>query len=52
MARGRNGELHHAARNKIIILDSCHSGIAGDRATTQGVSENQTRDDSSHSVNG
>jgi hypothetical protein len=27
------------ARNKIIILDSCHSGIVGDRPTTQGVSE-------------
>src|ERR1700685_65035 len=27
------------ARNKVIILDSCHSGIAGDRPTTQGVSE-------------
>lgn len=27
------------ARNKVIILDSCHSGIAGDKSTTQGVSE-------------
>jgi hypothetical protein len=27
------------ARNKIIILDSCHSGIAGDRPTSQGISE-------------
>src|ERR1017187_9035528 len=27
------------ARNKVIILDSCHSGIAGDRPTTQGVAE-------------
>jgi Caspase domain len=27
------------ARDKIIILDSCHSGIAGDRPTTQGVAE-------------
>jgi Caspase domain len=27
------------ARNKIIILDSCHSGIAGERATTQGTAE-------------
>lgn len=28
-----------AARNKIIILDSCHSGIAGDRAEVQGFAE-------------
>lgn len=27
------------ARNKIIILDSCHSGIAGDRPMAQGVAE-------------
>jgi hypothetical protein len=27
------------ARNKVMILDSCHSGIAGDRPTSQGVSE-------------
>lgn len=27
------------ARNKIIILDSCHSGIAGDRSTTKEVAE-------------
>jgi hypothetical protein len=27
------------ARNKIIILDSCHSGIAGDKPTTLGVTE-------------
>jgi len=27
------------ARNKIIILDSCHSGIAGDKPTTPGVTE-------------
>lgn len=27
------------ARNKIIILDSCHSGIAGDRPVAQGVAE-------------
>jgi hypothetical protein len=27
------------ARNKVIILDSCHSGIAGDRPTAQGVAE-------------
>lgn len=27
------------ARNKVIILDSCHSGIAGDRPTSQGVAE-------------
>lgn len=27
------------AKNKVIILDSCHSGIAGDRPQTQGVAE-------------
>lgn len=27
------------ARNKVIILDSCHSGIAGDRPVAQGVAE-------------
>jgi hypothetical protein len=27
------------ARNKVIILDSCHSGIAGDRPTAQGFAE-------------
>jgi hypothetical protein len=27
------------ARNKVIILDSCHSGIAGDRPTTKGIAE-------------
>jgi Caspase domain len=27
------------AKNKIIILDSCHSGITGDRPAAQGVSE-------------
>ena len=27
------------ARNKVIILDSCHSGIAGDRPTAQGIAE-------------
>jgi hypothetical protein len=27
------------ARNKVIILDSCHGGIAGDRPTGQGVAE-------------
>jgi hypothetical protein len=27
------------ARNKVIILDSCHSGIAGDRPMAQGVAE-------------
>jgi hypothetical protein len=27
------------ARNKVIILDSCHSGFAGDRATTKGLAE-------------
>src|ERR1017187_8782137 len=27
------------ARNKVIILDSCHSGIAGDRPMTQGIAE-------------
>jgi hypothetical protein len=27
------------ARNKVIILDSCHSGIAGDRPQAQGVAE-------------
>ncbi len=27
------------ARNKIIVLDSCHSGIAGDRPGFQGVAE-------------
>ncbi len=27
------------ARNKIIILDSCHSGIAGDRPVAQGFAE-------------
>jgi len=27
------------ARNKVIILDSCHSGIAGDRPATQGLAE-------------
>lgn len=27
------------ARNKVIILDSCHSGIAGDRPAAQGVAE-------------
>jgi uncharacterized caspase-like protein len=28
-----------SARNKVIILDSCHSGIAGNRPTVQGVAE-------------
>lgn len=27
------------ARNKLVILDSCHSGIAGERAVTPGTSE-------------
>jgi hypothetical protein len=27
------------ARNKVIILDSCHSGIAGDRPATQGLAD-------------
>jgi hypothetical protein len=27
------------ARNKVIILDSCHSGIAGDRPTGPGIAE-------------
>jgi hypothetical protein len=27
------------ARNKVIILDSCHGGIAGDRPTAQGIAE-------------
>jgi hypothetical protein len=27
------------AKNKVIILDSCHSGIAGDRPEAQGVAE-------------
>jgi hypothetical protein len=27
------------AKNKVIILDSCHSGIAGDRPAAQGVAE-------------
>ena len=27
------------ARNKVIILDSCHSGIAGDRPTARGIAE-------------
>ena len=27
------------AKNKVIILDSCHSGIAGDRATAKGIAE-------------
>jgi hypothetical protein len=27
------------ARNKVIILDSCHSGVAGDRPTAQGTAE-------------
>jgi Caspase domain len=27
------------ARNKVIILDSCHSGIAGDRPMAQGIAE-------------
>jgi hypothetical protein len=27
------------AKNKVIILDSCHSGIAGNRPTAQGVAE-------------
>ena len=27
------------AKNKIIILDSCHGGIVGDRATTPGLAE-------------
>jgi hypothetical protein len=27
------------ARNKVIILDSCHSGIAGDRPVAQGIAE-------------
>jgi len=28
-----------SARNKVIILDSCHSGIAGDRPTAKGFAE-------------
>src|SRR5450755_522877 len=28
-----------SAKNKVIILDSCHSGIAGDRPVSQGVAE-------------
>jgi hypothetical protein len=28
-----------SARNKVIILDSCHGGIAGDRPTAQGIAE-------------
>lgn len=27
------------ARNKVIILDSCHSGVAGDRSMTTGLAE-------------
>src|ERR1019366_7379576 len=27
------------AKNKVVILDSCHSGIAGDRPGEQGVAE-------------
>jgi hypothetical protein len=27
------------AKNKVIILDSCHGGIAGNRPTTQGIAE-------------
>lgn len=27
------------AKNKVVILDSCHSGIAGDRPTTKGSAE-------------
>jgi hypothetical protein len=27
------------ARNKVIILDSCHSGVAGDKPTAQGTAE-------------
>jgi hypothetical protein len=27
------------ARNKVIVLDSCHGGIAGDRPTSRGVAE-------------
>jgi hypothetical protein len=27
------------AKNKVIVLDSCHSGIAGDRPTAQGIAE-------------
>jgi Caspase domain len=27
------------AKNKVIILDSCHSGIAGDRSVAQGLAE-------------
>src|SRR5262249_8875155 len=27
------------AKNKIVILDSCHSGVAGNRAADQGVAE-------------
>lgn len=30
-----------AAKNKIIILDSCHSGVAGDRADATGIAEIQ-----------
>ena len=27
------------AKNKVIILDSCHSGVAGDRTAAQGIAE-------------
>jgi hypothetical protein len=30
-----------SARNKVIVLDSCHSGIAGNRPVAQGVAEIQ-----------
>ena len=40
------------ARNKVIILDSCHGGIAGDRPTAQGVAEIKRRHDDSDGLNG
>ncbi len=49
------------ARNKVIILDSCHSGIAGDRPTSKGMAEIQegmtvltasTADQAAFEVNG
>ena len=37
------------AKNKVIILDSCHGGIAGNRPMAKG---NQRRNDDSHGLNG
>ena len=33
------GKRNSKAKNKIVILDSCHSGIAGERPTIKGISE-------------